>query len=176
MLLAFSFIAGGLNWPMEYLARVGSPELHPGAEHMPTLSAIAELLPAWRHFVLGIGTICGVSIFLVAATKVKDFEVLFGISLVGGLLLSFHAYLQDCVVLLLAFAIIISRSANKPLRGVMAIATTPPPCLLLLMGTPTSANFPIILFGILVLAACEKPVSLTEPAPQQPGKQAVAAR
>ena len=98
--------------------------------------------------------VCAVVALIVAylAWREPDFEVAFGWALLGGLLVSFHAYLQDCVILLSVLVAVLSKGTIPAVRHLMTIATLPPVHLMLLAGAPYSAACPILMLLILVVA------------------------
>jgi hypothetical protein len=86
------------------------------------------------------------------AWKIRDLEMVFAFSLVAGLLAGYHAYLQDAVLLLLPFAIIVAKSKVVPLRALMALALLPPIYICLLMGRPWNVAVPLTLMAVLGVA------------------------
>jgi hypothetical protein len=79
----------------------------------------------------------------------------FAMSLVAGLLVGYHAYLQDAVLLLLPFAIVISKSEDKPLRVLIALAILPPIYICLMLGRPYNVAVPLMLIAVLATAIAQ---------------------
>jgi hypothetical protein len=82
-----------------------------------------------------------------------DLEMAFAMSMVAGLLVGYHAYLQDAVLLLLPFAIVIAKSKVVSLRVLIALAILPPVYICLLMGRPWNIAVPVMLMAVLGVAA-----------------------
>jgi hypothetical protein len=153
LLLCVSFLVDGIDWPARYLAMLANPELHPGAEHMPTLrgllAAFANGEFPWVMAFLAVAVVAVVA--YIGRRPNLEFGLAF--ALVGGLLIGYHAYLQDCVLLLLVFVLVTEHSRWAPLRGATAIALTPPLFLFLAAGRPWNALVPIMMLVLLALAA-----------------------
>jgi hypothetical protein len=90
------------------------------------------------------------------AWKTADVEMAFAMSLVGGLLVGYHAYLHDALLLLLPFAIVIAKLQDKVLRVLMALAILPPIYIGLMMGRPYDVAVPLMLIAVLGAAAVRR--------------------
>jgi len=150
-LLATSFLVDGLDWPRRYLALLSNPELHPGPEHMPTLRGLVYALTGAENSLMLIGLSAVVVVALIVVARRSDLEFAFAFALIGGLLIGYHAYLQDCMILLLVFVLVLEHSRWPVLRGILAIALTPPIFMCLLSGTPFNAAVPLTLLLLLTL-------------------------
>ncbi len=163
VLLVTSFLSDGWDWPQRYLKLLSNPDLHPGAEHMPTLRGLVFSLtgqePAWLLTVL---SVCVALLVALLAFR-ASLDLGLAYSLIGGLLIGYHAYLQDCAILLLPFVLVLQNTKWVPLRGAMALALTPPLYLFLMAGQPYSAVVPIALIALLILASF-RPAEAPQPA------------
>jgi hypothetical protein len=152
VLLGASFASDGGDWPKRYLALLLNPELHPGAEHMPTLRGLVYAFTSadipW--LIAALSLLVLLAVIIVGSRSNLEFGLAF--ALVGGLLVGYHAYLQDCTLLLLVFVLVLEHSRWVPLRGATALALTPLPFLLLVAGSPWNAVVPLMLLGLLALA------------------------
>ena len=148
-LLALSFAAAGPDWPSQYLKLATSGYLDPCPGCMPNVKGMSVNMPQLEWPL----TAAVLILFLLLARRIRDFEIVFALSLIAGLLVSLHAYPQDTVLLLLSFAIFISRSTDKLLRSMMALAVSPPAHLLLLARDPYSAAVPAAYIAMLGFAA-----------------------
>ena len=147
MLLGLSFLAGGWNWPVRYIAFLRSPEIHPNLSHAPNLHGLASYLP---H---GIWLEIGMSLVVVAATWPvvrRPAPLEWGLSgvLVAGLLLSVHAYPQDCTLLLPAELTLLSHGTRALGRIGLLFASPIPFVLLQFVPHPPLA---VIAQGALVV-------------------------
>jgi hypothetical protein len=161
VLAVMSFLSDGPDWPRRYLTLLSNPELHPNPSSMPNLRGLVfgltgEEYPA-MYWMLTVIVVVGV-VWL--AWKIRDLEMAFAMSMVAGLLVGYHAYLQDAV-LLLPFAIVIAKSKVVLLRVLMALAILPPIYICLLMGRPWNVAVPLMLITVLGVAA----LSRTAPRP-----------
>ena len=148
VLLLVSFATAGMAWPVQYWKLVSSGYMDPFPEGMPNLKPLLLFAPK-LEIPIAAAIACG---FFFLSRKLGNFDLSFGLALIAGMLLSFHAYSQDGVLLLLSFAIITSCSMYKPLRGAIALAASPIAYLLLLARSPYSAFVPLIYMAVLILA------------------------
>lgn len=136
VLLGLSFVAGGASWPVSYFETLTDGRVHPTAAAMPNLHGLLAETPS------GVIIEALLSLFIVGAawysarTMVWDYAL--AIALVGGLLLSFHSYLTDSVLLLPAVLAATARLRGgfAPFLGILLI--TPVLGFTLLMQRPAS--------------------------------------
>ena len=143
VMLALSFAAAGRRWPWDYYAVLTDPLIHPTVLHMPSLHGMQ----------LGIvpevfGTlVVAISVYLVA--RASSFEWALAAALAGGLLVAFHTYLADCVVLL---PIALQALQIRALRPAAIALATPLPWLFLQLPPPLP-NFTRTLILLLVIGS-----------------------
>lgn len=152
VMLAVSFLSDGWDWPRRYWGLLSNPELHPGPEVMPTLRGLAFSLTGQENTSLQAILALAVVALVAFIARRNSFELGLGFALVGGLLIGYHAYLQDCALLLLTFVLTLEHSDWPLLRGAVALMLTPPLYLFLMAGRPWSAIVPLSLLGVLVIA------------------------
>jgi len=152
VLAMVSFAADGLDWPVRFFAMVTNPELHPGPEHMPTLRGLVFPFAGDNRALELLLTALVVALFAWLAWRICSFEIVFGLSLVAGLLVCHHAYIQDCVLLLLPLALFHIGGASRWLRGVATVLVLPPAYFMLLHGTPYNVAVPLLLVSVLLAA------------------------
>jgi len=154
ILLALSFAGAGAHWPKAYIEAVGAGRMHPHPDYMPNLHTLSVLLNGAADFavelILSIAVI-GTVVYL--ASKAPEYELAFAFALVGGLLISFHSYPQDCVVLLLSLAILLGKPFSRRSRELTELAVSPIPYFCMLAGAPFNLVMPTILLAILGTAA-----------------------
>jgi hypothetical protein len=152
VLAMLSVLTNGWAWPWQFLKLVSSPELHPYSDRMPTIYGLLSLLGfnrLWLELLLS----AGVVLWFTWLARKHSLEVALGLSFVGGLLISHHAYLADTLLLLLATALFALNQAPKPMLGLTIAAALPPVPIALLSGAPYSAVMDFMLLFILVLAS-----------------------
>lgn len=159
VLAAISFLSDGWDWPRRYLVLLSNPELHPGPDHMPTLRGLIFAVTGGESqaWLIALSTLVVLALLWIAWRSSVEFGLAF--ALVGGLLIGYHAYLQDCMILLLTFVLVLEHSRSPALRGAIALAISPPVFLLLLGGKPWNAAVPIALLICMTLAV----IALTVP-------------
>lgn len=156
LLTVLSFLSDGWDWPRRYLTLLENPELHPNPSSMPNLRGLVFGIAGGEHpAAYWVLTVLVVAAVAWLAWKMPDLEMAFAMSLVAGLLVGYHAYLQDAVLLLLPFAIVIAKSKAVPLRVLMALAILPPIYICLVMGRPYNIAVPLILITLLGAAVSQ---------------------
>jgi len=151
---ALSFLAQGRDWISTYYTTVlRNSAMNPGVDLMPNLhGALFDLGIQSATLELGLAVvILGMVAYL--AWRETDLELGLAYALIGGLLVSYHAYIQDSVVLLPAVVAIMLKASGKLVRHLMTIAMLPPVYLLILAGKPFSLALPILLIVILAAAS-----------------------
>ncbi len=124
-LLGISFAIAGQGWVREYLALISNPGVisEPGGK--PNLHGLVAGWPhagAWEVFLSVL-----VVIATVFAARRWGFEIAFSAALLGSFLLSNHAYVHDCAVLIPGLVEIISRrQPARPAARWLAIALITP--------------------------------------------------
>jgi hypothetical protein len=130
VLLALSFVAGGWDWPAAYLRVLQLPEINPARWFMPNLhgfvpSGIAEWI---AMAVVAAGAILAMSRL--------DYLTGLAVALTGGLLLSYHAYLQDALILIPAILIALNQERPIVRNAALALATPLPWILMVVLRMP----------------------------------------
>lgn len=158
VLVTASFLSDGWNWPGRYLALLGNGELHPGPEHMPTLRGFVFAVTGFESQALLIllSTLTVLAMAWIAWRGNLEFGLAF--ALPAGLLIGYHAYLQDCMMMLMTFVLALEHAKWPVLRCGVALAITPPVFLFLLAGKPWNVFVPAALMICMILAA----ISLTK--------------
>jgi glycosyl transferase family 87 len=154
VLASMSFLTDGRDWPRRYLTLLENPELHPSPASMPNLRGLVFGVTGGEHpamyWLLAISV---VATLLFLAWRIRDLEMAFAMSLIAGLLVGYHAYMQDAVLLLLPFAIVLAKSKVVPLRLLMALAILPPIYICLMVGRPWNVAVPLTLIAVLGVTA-----------------------
>ena len=98
VLVAVSFAVAGARWPIQYLNVISSSAIAPHEETMPNLHRLLLGVPHRAVFevMLSLAVACLVWFII----RNSNFEYGMAAILVGGVLVSYHAYLDDCVLLI----------------------------------------------------------------------------
>ena len=157
-LLALGTLAGGWGWPGEYLAVLRNPQLHPEAAIMPNVHGLAVQLFGGSMVAEAGAASLVMAAFGWIAWRQPCRGLVCSAALVAGLLVSYHAYVQDALILLPALALMKEGHGARVPLALLVFATSPFPYLLLLLGAPWNAALTVLLMvtlGSLALAARE---------------------
>jgi hypothetical protein len=128
----------------------------------PVNHPLPAIMPNLRGFVYAIAgenTPLLVTLWLVTAAAVlflawraESFEVAFSYCLIGGVLVNFHSYMQDCLLLLFAMALLTDRYESKSVMRLLMVALLPFPYIFLYAGPPYSIVFHLLPIFTLIAA------------------------
>ncbi len=169
VLLAVSFAVGGLRWPLEYFHTLTDGRVHPNPAKMPNLHGLLADAP----MSLALQALLTVAI-VVAAWQVarrSSFHYGLAVALSGGLLISYHAYLSDCALLLPAAMIIYTQATNRWLQLLATLLLTPFVYFFILAPPPASH---VLQLTILAFFGTSVVIALRKPAPTREAAEAVA--
>ena len=147
-ILAVAGLAGGWAVQLELLKQLRNPQHSPYPDIMPNLRS----LTGDHH---SIYLVAAIAVYLTVAFLIyrsRSYPAAFGWALVGGVLGSFHAYIQDCLLLLLAFALLHAELGKVP-KALFYVVSLPFIYIALLAGHPYSGIFPAVLLVSLTLEA-----------------------
>lgn len=128
----------------------------------PINSPIPSIMPNLRGFVYAIAgdntaflvslsvIVAGVVLYL--AWRAETFEHTVAYCLIGGVLVNFHAYMQDCLLFLVAFALLPRNRELKTAIAFLTVAILPFPYIALYAGPPYSALFDLLPLSALAAA------------------------
>jgi hypothetical protein len=85
--------------------------------------------------------------------RAESYEAAFAWALVGGLLIGFHAYVNDCVLLLLAWCLLRTPNVQPGLRIPFLIATLPFVYIVFFLSEAYKGVLPLTLIGCLLAGA-----------------------
>lgn len=144
VLVALSFLGAGTGWLPAYLKVLSNPVIHRDTAGMPNLNGLCALFggPAWV-----LPALSAVAVILTAAVCLRSRRLLSALAaaLAGSFLVSYHAYPQDAVTLLLAFALLQPHRLPRLARAAWYVAASPLPLFLVLLGPPFHAALPAVL-------------------------------
>lgn len=157
--MAALFVLGtsvaGINAWTQYIGVLHDPWINPSPAIMPNIHGLSAALNGGRWLEVSLIAATAV-IFLWIVRENEDYEFLLAVSLVCGLLVSFHSGIADDVVLLPVFVAIVRTRTEPSLRAASALILTPVPYFMSLAGAPYSAFLPVSLLAMLGL--CLAPV------------------
>jgi hypothetical protein len=147
-LLLVSFLLAGWSWPLELYASATRPEFSPHPGLMPNLHGVLAAFPRgfWPEILMSGGL--ALTTWLVA--RKTDFHYSLAFTLACGLLLSYHAYVPDMVLLLPAGLTIVFASKLRVVRVLATVLLLPPAAFAVILGSPTSA---VTVSGVVLLLA-----------------------
>jgi hypothetical protein len=121
-LLAVSFIAGP-GWVGSYLALILDPAVDPNSTLMPNLHSLVANIPA-KEFVEIFLSLAVIAIVWYIARHAR-FDVALAATLLGSILLTRHAYLQDCAILAGSLVTVFEQSTDELVRNCTAVLLLP---------------------------------------------------
>jgi hypothetical protein len=146
-LLGLSFLVCGRSWPMEYWQALGDTAIHPKLSTMPNLHGLTSGISGGGiilfAFSITIAAVCWVIV------RRLDFQMAFGVALLGSLLVSYHSYVADAALLIPALLLLAERGTVQKYLALGLLS--PIPWFLLLRGGLAANGTRIAL--ILALAA-----------------------
>jgi hypothetical protein len=139
----------GWGWPAEYARMLMTAPVHPERYTLPNVRGLVMALGLPEAATTAVA---GAVVAWAVCRKGAALEERLGMALAGGLLLSRHAFIQDCVVL---YATLVFAPATRPL---LVVLLTPLLYFVLLAEGPLSALMPAVLAAVPVvfLAKLEK--------------------
>lgn len=150
LLLLTLLLAGPSSLPA-YLAVLRDPWINFTPDMMPNLHGFAAILPAALSTPVETGLVLfTLAAFFWACSRSDSYEFLFALTLIGGLLVSFHSGISDQVLLLPAFVLLFRTCEDKYVRLVFALTLTPVPYF---TGLGVNVIMPLLLLAVLILAA-----------------------
>lgn len=148
-LMALSIAVLGWHWPLAYIDVLTDPRIHPHPEQSISLRGLTNGLHASTiGLVLSSVVVLAAAVYRMAQCQTLQYAL--AIALVGSALLSFHAYPQDAVLLMLVLVL----TGGSLLT---ALVTLPPAYILLLQGVPV---VPVCLLALLVFMPLQPGIEL----------------
>jgi hypothetical protein len=155
-LTGLSFAAQGRHWISQYLGLLRGNEIHPGPDHMPNFQALrAAFDPQLPESWLLPAALVAAALAVAAIWRTRDWALAFALSIPASLLVSYHAYVQDTLLLLLTLALFLRHGAVPPMVRFAALIVTPIPPLMGLAGAPWSAIYPVYMTLWMAMAASQ---------------------
>jgi len=124
-LAVISFLVSGSGWPPQYLSHIFNPVASPALEAMPNLHGLMVNLHGGRvvEFLFSLGVI-GMVWWVV---RHRPFGVAAAATILGSLLVSQHAYIHDCGILIPALLTLIRPASGEMVRLCALLLLLPMP-------------------------------------------------
>ena len=178
-LTAFGVLAAGFDSYRQWVSVMRDPWISPDDWALPNIHGLVLTFHGNFYWELALAGVVALA-FLWMVLRSGNFEFLLGVSLVCGLLTSFHSGYSDDVLLYPVFVLAVGATTASPLRIMSAMILRimsamillPIPYLLELMGRPYSSILPLLLLAWMaaaVVALSWKGVvpGVLQPAPTQ---------
>jgi hypothetical protein len=142
-LAAISFLVAGWRWPAAYAKLLANPVTNSSVEIAPNLRPLLHVLGMENMAgILISGAVVAAAVVCLSA-RARTTELAIAVSLVGSLLISYHATPSDALLLVPAFVLVMSNSTDKLMRAAAGLILTPPVYLCVLGGLPASLAMPV---------------------------------
>lgn len=153
VLLGLSFLSEGPGWLGRYITELSDPRVHERLEAMPTLRNLVCAMGAKPWLLWPLTAVVVAVVIRIGFRKVR-LEVALAGALAGALLVNYHAYIADLVLLLPAFVLLKSGGLEGvPLR-IWGVILSPLPFMLFVRGGVFAAALPLaVLAGLGAVAA-----------------------
>jgi hypothetical protein len=151
LLVFLSYIAQGFGWPARYLTLLRKPVIHPLVQTMPNLHGLfVALLPTAPLVAILAASILVAAVLLwIVWMNRSDWRTSLAYALLGGLLLSWHSYIQDAVLLLPVLALLLQGRFSAVVKISLSLAFVPFTFWMLTAGPPWSAVPALVLLAAL---------------------------
>lgn len=154
-LLALSFAVQGAGWPQRYLDLLRNPLIHPQVQAMPNLHGLMQtLLPSVATpATLIVSALTAVVVIACAWRRRDDWQSALALALLGGLLVSWHCYIQDAVLLLPVLVLLVPSRPPAAVLAPFALTFLPFTFWMLSASAPWCSIPPLLLTAVLA-GAC----------------------
>ncbi|MGD0014076.1 MAG: glycosyltransferase family 87 protein, partial [Bryobacteraceae bacterium] len=169
-LVAVSFLAGGLRWPLRFLALLTDPVTNPSGDVMPNLYGIFAQMP--HGLTLEIASAVGISAVALWSFRRMSFEYGLAMTTAAGILIGHHAYVNDCAILIPGLLILYWQAKTAGERLFAVVMFTPFVYIGSLAGPVlvTVTRLTLVSFvGLLAWIAGRSARPPAAPAPSSPG-------
>jgi Glycosyltransferase family 87 len=152
LLTVLGLLVAGRDSLMQWIGVMRDPWIMPNPENLPNIHGLILALHGDARWELLLVGMVG-AMFLWMTQQTDNWEFLLAVSLVCGLLTSFHTGLADDILLFPVFVLVLGSSANVLLRSLSALVLMPIPYMFGFAGAPYSAVLPLLLMLWLTAAA-----------------------
>jgi hypothetical protein len=149
VLFLFGLAVAGTDSSGQYVRVLRDPWINFSADMMPNLHGLSETIGAGMPMEICL-ILLAIGAFVWICARIENYEVLFAMSLLCSLLVSYHSGISDQILLLLIFVLVMNSCTDKLLRGVLALLLTPLPYFI---GNGVSVAVPLLSLFVLALTA-----------------------
>lgn len=150
-IVALSFAAEGSDWPARYLALARTPDFEHAVNRMPNLRGLLTWFGAGITIELLLALAAAVGIFVLSRNLPLKYGM--AVALAGGVLLSHHAYVYDCVLLLPALLLPFEEQLPDWLRMWAGLLLTPVPYMFILTDLALPGHLAVTGYTVALLLA-----------------------
>lgn len=151
-LFAIGIMGAGFSAIPAWIRTIRDPWISPDAENLPNLHGLVISLHWDPRTEIALALVVVAALIWIASQS-ANLELLLAVSIVCGLLTSFHSGNADDVLLFAVFVLTLSASASVPLRVISAMLVAPIVHLLAFAGSPYSTAVPLSLLAWVGIAA-----------------------
>jgi hypothetical protein len=152
VLFALSFLAAGPTWIEAFVQTAALSQTNPEIASMPNLNGLVNGSSVWE--MIGAFVVCAP---LWRVIRCSNLEWAVAVTLVAGVLVSHHAYIADCAILLPALLIAREQASRKWQRTLTLFLITPAAYVwVYFTGLSVLTRTAVILFAISFVAAPER--------------------
>ena len=148
-LAAISFLAQGWAWPIDYWRILHRRDMHPEA----FLSISVRGMIGDRPIALAIACVVLLAVFLWIAAREANYELLFGIAVLTSLLIGYHVYMSDALLLLIPLGTLLAAPQRKRAAHGLAFSASSIPYAGIFVPGPWHLLAPLSLLAALAGAA-----------------------
>jgi hypothetical protein len=144
-----SFCVEGFGWPAAWLAQSRLPDFEHAVNRMPNLRGLLSFLGGSFALELAMGVIVAIAVYFLS--RRLPLRISMAVALAGGLLLSHHAYVYDCPVLLPALLLAFEERVPEWLRMWAVLLITPIPYMLILTNSELPGHLMVTGYAIALI-------------------------
>jgi hypothetical protein len=168
LFLTACFLAGGHDWPRQYIALFRNPGANPYLELMPNLHG-------QFHNLLSFEVIGAVAVAVIVWFAIRNLNRVAGLApvLIGGVLIAPHAYMADCALFVIALLILLSNALGPVPKALCLFLLTPVPYAALMLHESLCVIVPAL--TLLITLALAEPAHARSPQPRSGQYPSIAA-
>ncbi len=179
-LFLLGLTGGGWKVFLSLIALLNKPENHPYPELMPNLRGMVFAFTggAGSPNLAILLSLMVVATVIFLAIRTDSYEKAFAYTLMGGLIVNYHSYIQDPMMLLMISAILFDGRESRAFRMTMLLLLFPVVYILLMTQPPYSAAYTLMVLaalGIAVRDCLASPASASAPAAASSSVQPITA-